>query len=138
MRTPGVAARIAALGADGVEFPVEIAITPVAGEPTPLFTASIRDVSRRDVEERVAERTGELLRKISEHEALLQEVHRRLGDNLNVISSLIDMQTLQVRDAAGPARARAVPRPRRRDRADPRASPKREGHLARAVLRLRA
>jgi two-component sensor histidine kinase len=62
---------------------------------------SRRSADRCGVEERVAERTTDLLTALAERESQLQEVHQRVGDNLSVISNLIDMQTVQVRDAAG-------------------------------------
>src|SRR5438105_15931304 len=36
-----------ALRADGEEFPVELAITPITSQPVPMFVGHIRDISER-------------------------------------------------------------------------------------------
>jgi diguanylate cyclase (GGDEF)-like protein/PAS domain S-box-containing protein len=43
----GKRVEFAAIRADGTEFPVELAITPIKSGSTPLFTAFIRDITRR-------------------------------------------------------------------------------------------
>jgi len=64
----------AAMRADGSEFPVELAITRIATDGPPIFTAHLRDITdrkrtetellalQRQLEERVAERTAALAR----------------------------------------------------------------------------
>ena len=107
----GKALELRAMRADGSEFPVELAITRVEGETPPLFTGFLRDATERKLaeqekeelvgqlrllnaglEERVRERTAKLTTTLKEREVLLQEVHHRVKNNLQVISSLINMQ----------------------------------------------
>ncbi|MBA3886731.1 MAG: PAS domain S-box protein [Acidobacteria bacterium] len=75
-----------ALRADGTEFPVELAITLIPTDGPPLFTAYLRDISERkraeealldahrQLEDRVAARTAELVRANEFLKALLENV----------------------------------------------------------------
>ena len=77
---------IAALHADGTEFPVELAITPILTDGAILFTATLRDISERrrverelvtaheELEARVETRTRELSEALQERRSIMETV----------------------------------------------------------------
>lgn len=104
---------------DGTEVPVEIGLNPLRAGGRRFVLASIVDITERkradtererllqalrklnaELEARVVARTAELTATLKEREVLLQEIHHRVKNNLQVISSLINMQ---VRKLAGSA-----------------------------------
>jgi PAS domain S-box-containing protein len=77
-----------AVGANGREFPVELTITVTRpeGQP-PFFTGYLRDISeRKQAEEK-------LKQQIKEKEVLMSEIHHRVKNNLQVVLSLINLQS---------------------------------------------
>ncbi|MBM3267972.1 MAG: MASE1 domain-containing protein [Candidatus Sericytochromatia bacterium] len=72
---------------DGSEVPLEITLSPVvAPDGSTLTIAAIRDVS-------AAKRREELLREsIEEKNTLLREIHHRVKNNLQIASSLLQLQ----------------------------------------------
>lgn len=72
---------------DGGEFPAEIGLTPVRDGGELQVLATITDISAR----KAAQASLELALK--EKTALLNEVHHRVKNNLQVISSLLNLQT---------------------------------------------
>ncbi|MCI0461774.1 MAG: PAS domain S-box protein [Gemmataceae bacterium] len=65
--------------ADGSEFPIELAITRIAIEGVPIFTAYLRDVTeRKRAEAEILRLTEGLERRVRERTAQLQEANREL------------------------------------------------------------
>lgn len=80
-----------ALRRDGSEFAVEIGLNPMPESGGRQVLATISDVTERRAQQSLIERA------LAEKTALLNEVHHRVKNNLQVISSLLN---LQARNAA--------------------------------------
>jgi PAS domain S-box-containing protein len=90
---------------DGTEFAVEVGLNPLQTPEGDFVLCSAADITERkraerELEERVRSRTTQLSGALKEREVLLQEVHHRVKNNLQVITSLINMQLRKVEEGS--------------------------------------
>jgi len=78
---------------DGTEFPVEISLSPVQTEGEILIIAVVRDITARKRVE------TQLRNSLKEKEILLKEIHHRVKNNLQIVSSMLSLQIDQITDA---------------------------------------
>nr|WP_298682040.1 PAS domain S-box protein [uncultured Dongia sp.] len=85
---------------DGSEFPVEIGLNPIETEDGTMILSAIVDISDRKQKERSIEQA------LQEKDVLLGEIHHRVKNNLQIVHSLLDLQSGQVSDPAALAMLR--------------------------------
>lgn len=77
---------------DGSEFPVEIGLNPIETEDGVMVLSAIVDISdRKQKENRIAQ-------ALKEKDVLLGEIHHRVKNNLQIVHSLLDLQSGQISD----------------------------------------
>jgi PAS domain S-box-containing protein len=74
---------------NGEEFPIEISLSPLQTEEGVLVSSAIRDISERKQAEALARQA---------RETYLKELHHRVKNNLQVISSLLFLQSTHLTD----------------------------------------
>ena len=88
-----------ALRKNGTEFPIDLSFTPLPDDD--LMLVSVLDITERQRSLRqMSERTAELADSLKGRDVLLREVHHRVKNNLQVISSLINIQMRKLEPGA--------------------------------------
>lgn len=79
---------------DGSEFPIEIGLNPIETDEGILVLSSIVDISDRKQKE------GRIQEALKEKDLLLGEIHHRVKNNLQVVHSLLSLQSSLISDVA--------------------------------------
>jgi len=91
-RLMGRRSEVFGLRKDGEEFPAEASIAHFQMDGRRIFAAILRDLTQRE------EREEDLRRTVKEKDVLLREIHHRVKNNLQVISSLLSLQARAMKE----------------------------------------
>jgi PAS domain S-box-containing protein len=86
--------KLTALRLDGSEFPVEVALNPIPGRNPPEILATVVDITDRLAAQAAMEAS------LREKTLLLNEVHHRVKNNLQIVASLLNIQSRSVEGVA--------------------------------------
>jgi PAS domain S-box-containing protein len=79
---------------DGSEFPVEIGLNPIETDEGTKVLSAIVDISDRKQKEQ------NIQAALEEKNLLLGEIHHRVKNNLQIVHSLLDLQSTRISDAS--------------------------------------
>ncbi|MEQ1515420.1 MAG: histidine kinase dimerization/phosphoacceptor domain -containing protein [Usitatibacteraceae bacterium] len=91
-RAMGAGRELFGLHRNGSEFPVEIGLNPIKTDRGDMVISAIVDITERK------QREEEMRTALREKDLLLGEIHHRVKNNLQIIHSLMDLQSMGTTD----------------------------------------